>query len=933
MIRTLFYMSIATLFWNCTNKIDLSKINEGTLHFVLENGLQVILKKDDSNPLTSIHLRVKTGSIDEVGYFGSGLSHFFEHSLFLGSKGHPEKDSYSAEIERYGGANVNAYTTYDHTAYHFTLLSKYTKEGINCIEDLVFHPLFPKKLVENEMGSIVSEMNMGDDNPDRFFSKFSARVMFKNLPYKFPVIGYKDQFSKLTREELLDYYQKTYIPNNMILSIVGNFDLKEVAKHVHELFGKNTSKPLSPLGFYEDEPWQREFAEMGHPKAQYPRVIFAWQTVSYFDENMFALDVMSGVMGSGPGSILYSRLKEKEKLVENIYSFSWTPKYKGIFEIAVDLSPTQNKIEIADKITKIEEIIQEELQKIKKGKIEDFRLSSVKRSVLTSALKTTESTLGSAGHLAGSVMTADSIHYNEFYLKGIEAVTKTDIKKMVDAYFSSNKMKTIIMVSEKMHKSGKIFANSTIDADIKQTGIRLKENEISRDLTGIKKTAISYRTALEKINHFNSPLTTSKQQLKTKKLKNGLSILHRKETKSPKITIVLNAIGGLQVEKDVPNGSFNLLSQMFLTSNDKYTKEELINLCKEHGISFSPSSGKYSFGINMSFLTDKTKIAANILKSVVLNQHFNQKDFQVEKRDGEFSIEQKQESGWYQSGLHFKKGFFTDTMLENAVEGTKESLSNITIEHLENLKKDFFIPSNMVLSIYGDIEEKELHKYFLNWLIGLPNQTTPPIDDISLPPISTKSKEIKTFYMKGSKQSFFRLGYRAPKIDNKESIAFKVLNGYFSGMGGPLFKLRSEPFIKNGKDLGGRAYQIGAFYDDSLNYGAMIFYAVLRYEAKDEYRWALTSFLKEIDKLKGGQFDQEVFERAKLSVIGRELNAGQSLENRAYNENLYELYGLGADKYEQSKAALQDISKEDIIHLANKYLSETNFLANILLPN
>ena len=170
MIRIVLYIVMLSLFWNCNNKIDLSKMNEGVFHFVLENGLQVILKEDHSNPTTAVHLRVKTGSIDEIGYFGSGLSHFFEHSLFLGSKKHPLKDSYSAEIESYGGANVNAYTTYDHTAYHFTLLAKYTKEGIDCIEDLVFHPLFPKADVKNEMGSIVSEMDMGDDNPDRFFT-------------------------------------------------------------------------------------------------------------------------------------------------------------------------------------------------------------------------------------------------------------------------------------------------------------------------------------------------------------------------------------------------------------------------------------------------------------------------------------------------------------------------------------------------------------------------------------------------------------------------------------------------------------------------------------------------------------------------------------------------------------------------------------------
>ena len=138
---------------------------------------------------------------------------------------------------------------------------------------------------------------------------------------------------------------------------------------------------------------------------------------------MYPLDVLASMLGGGPGSILHTRLKEKEKLVENIHAFSWTPKYRGIFEIAVDLSPTEDKGEISNKIVKIEAIIQEELESLRRGKIEAFRLNTVKRSVLTSAIRSKESALGTAQSLAGSVMTSGSFRYDEVYLQGIEKVT------------------------------------------------------------------------------------------------------------------------------------------------------------------------------------------------------------------------------------------------------------------------------------------------------------------------------------------------------------------------------------------------------------------------------------------------------------------------------------------------------------------------------
>ena len=80
--------------------------------------------------------------------------------------------------------------------------------------------------------------------------------MFKNLPYKFPVIGYKEQFSKLSREELLAYYHRTYIPNNMILVVVGDFKAQDIAKHIHKRFNRHQQKPINFPQFEEDEPWE-----------------------------------------------------------------------------------------------------------------------------------------------------------------------------------------------------------------------------------------------------------------------------------------------------------------------------------------------------------------------------------------------------------------------------------------------------------------------------------------------------------------------------------------------------------------------------------------------------------------------------------------------------------------------------------------------------
>ena len=919
------------------NPINLSKMNQGVVHFKLKNGLTVVLKEDRSNPVTAVHLRVETGSIHEKGYYGSGLSHFFEHSLFLGSKNHPEKDSYSAEIESYGGANVNAYTTYDHTAYHFTILSKYTLEGLKNIEDLVFHPLFPEKEVENEMGSILSEMDMGDDNPDRYFYKFGARVYFDKLPYKYPVIGYKELFSKLSRKELLDYYYRTYIPNNMILSLVGDFSIKEIIPQIEAVFGEHELKKNDDLLFENDDLWKYEVGETSHPKAKFTRLALAWQTVAHDDEDMYPLDVTASMIGSGLGSILYTRLKDELQLVENIDAYSWTPAYKGVFEISADLPVLKTRDEIIARINRVKKEILKIIKEVENGQFDEYRLSTVKREVLTSFVSGKETVLSVAQSLAGSVMNTGSIYYDEVYLNGIESVEKEAVKRVMKKYFSEKNMKMLIMTSPEHHKKGPLFGKDVIvNESIQEKAIPLTNGVLKYDVKGFKPSLKDLKKIKEEIKDL-SKNNLLKEDLVKKKYKNGLTLLHRSSKKLPRVVVVLAVNGGVKAEiKSVPEGSFNFLANMFLTSNDQHSKQKLIQLFKENGIRIEPYSGKYSLGIKMSFLNDKVEEASKLLYSIVNNKNFNSEDFALEKSDILFDIESDEEDGWAVSGNQFRKLFFKKTAFSHPSEGTKKSIAKITTDSLMELKQTYLTPSNMVLSVYGDIALEKVEKEFVKpmeaWAIK-EKTNLPEINLRALKPFNLKNKkDIHLNEQDGSKQAYFRMGFFAPPLGNEEANVFKVLSAYFSGMGGPLFKLRSEEFTDSQGNSGGRAYQLGVFYDDTKDYGALIFYAGLRYEARNEYPWAIESFKKEIEGLIKGNIPKEELNRAKMSLIGREVNASQRLMNKAFNEALHELYGFGAEAYLTTKEKIEKVKAEDVIELGKKYLQEDQFLVHVLVP-
>ncbi len=926
---TLSHLALAS---NNGQEIDFSHLYENTLQIRLKNGFTFVLKSDKDAAVTAVHLRVRTGSIHEEGYFGYGLSHFFEHSLFLGSKGRPKKDQFSAEIESYGGANVNAYTTFDHTAYHFTVLAQHTEKALECMEDLVFHPLFPKGDVENEMGSILSEMDMRNDMLDSCFQEFLNQFAFKTLPYRYPVIGYKERFKKLSREELLAYYYKRYIPSNMILSVVGNFDLQKTAAKIENLFGPHEVRSLKEYQFPAEKDFSPEIGETTHAKAKFARASYLWKTVSYRSEDMAPLDVLSAILAGGKGTILHDLLKEKLQLIEGASASSWTPEVDGLFEVSFAYPVFKNKTDLLKRINEVELAMDQELAKIANGELEAYRVESVKREVLSSFIEGRETATGLARSLAGSIMTTGGINYDSIYLASVQKVTPQDVCAVAKKYLLKSARKKALLVPPQIFKEGKLYPTSVTEADFTEAPVKFVTEFKKETWSNVIGLPIDYETLNQHLHKGHSEVTSGSAVEKIV-LSNGLTVLYRRVNKLPLVNVIWTSRGGLAYESgDLKNGSFSLLSRVFTTGNDKYSKADLVKKLKENAIQWSPFSGKNSFGIRVQTLKDRSPTASELLAALITTKSFSSTDFDLEKKSTLFSIAAKSENAWAISSEYFRKLFFKGSALSQQEEGSEETVRSIQVSDLIKVKQTFMTPESSVLSIYGDLSKDELEKQYLSWLRLLPKGQGHSLLKWNWETLSIKStQEAFTNILPGSKQTYFRMAYRAPELGSPEEPVFKVLSGYLSGMGGPLFKLRSQPFTNEAAQVvGGRAYQLGGMYDASPNYGALIFYAGLREEAKKESGWAISSFKKEVSKILEKPIEAQELNRAKSSVLGSEVTAAERLESVAFEEAIRELYGLGYQAYLEKRSAIEKVTSEQVKTLASKYLNDHNYLVHIL---
>src|SRR5476649_768135 len=189
---------------------------------ILPNGLTLILKPDHSAALASVQVWVKSGSQHESANLGAGLSHYLEHMLFKGTSRRGGREI-SSTVQAHGGY-INAYTTFDRTVYYIDLPSEHTAVAIDVLADAVLNSTLPADECAKEKDVILREIAMTRDDPDNRLWDALFSTAFREHPYRQPIIGHRDVFSAVTRDDLLGYYRARYVPNNLVVVIVGDVD-------------------------------------------------------------------------------------------------------------------------------------------------------------------------------------------------------------------------------------------------------------------------------------------------------------------------------------------------------------------------------------------------------------------------------------------------------------------------------------------------------------------------------------------------------------------------------------------------------------------------------------------------------------------------------------------------------------------------------------
>ncbi len=428
-----------------------SDAKETSRSLTLDNGLRVFLLEKRNVPLVNVVIAANLGSKDETAET-SGLVHLLEHFiLFRGTEFRSGREI-SQQVRRHGGY-FNARTTPDLAFFEISVPSEYADFALRNQKEILFDLKLAQEDLDEEKEVIFEELSQLEDDPIRYATAVVYQNLFQGHPYGNPIHGNKEAIRRLTVDDIQMFYKQYFVPSNCALAVVGDFDAAEMEEKVKAVFGDVTGPAFEPVRF--DQPLLPKKGtteiEVGLDinKAY---LVIGVLAPDYNHPDQYAMDVLTQVFGRGINPMLGSVLRDRRRLAETVFMDYHAHQYGGLALVYLTLDPRN-----------VQAAKRETINFLKRAHAENFSpddvlgeermhaydfLSSAKNQIRYNASQSQEKGLAVATALVrhllvGKAGTAGS------YLKHIEELTSSDIKKAAAKYFSRGEYVVVSIVPGK----------------------------------------------------------------------------------------------------------------------------------------------------------------------------------------------------------------------------------------------------------------------------------------------------------------------------------------------------------------------------------------------------------------------------------------------------------------------------------------------------
>jgi len=839
--------------------------------FTLSNGMKVILKEKHANPLISSMIYVNAGSKYESDY-NNGITHFLEHLLFDGTK-RRTREQISEEMKSKGSSFFNAFTRKELTCYLVIMPKEFIEDGLDIQSDMLFNSIFPDSELAKERNIVIEEIKKDEDTPDYQVEKFFDAQTHPGTPYARPVIGYENIIATIPKEDIIQYYQTYYKPNNMVILLMGDFETDKMLSLVEKYFGNIPVKPLPPLEKIVYTPPEDKLVKYKEVDTKNCYLNLSFKAPHFSDPDYFAFDLMTRILNSGETSPLYKALtSEKEPLIIDLSANLETQKEFSALNISI-LTDSPQKIE------RILIVTDQTLKNLTRKKLDP---STIRNTIVSTKadLYYQEEKLYIYGMTIASTLVNCGYDFLESYIPNLEKVTPEKIQKVSQTYFSEPKYIATAVVPKVEKKESS--ASSSQSKYLKETlpnglEVIIRSNLDSRvfalNILGKNRSASEPEGKTGMVNFINSMLVkgTSKRTAET-------------------ITQQLASIGGQLKLVDDPNVPYDDIYTSRLYSFIRFeTLDEFVefDLEADQGI--------------------------ELLSDLVKNSKFPQDEVEKTRTEILSILKRESESTSKTCSNLFYSELFKDHPYRKTVLGDENTISSITQTDLIDFHKKFYSPKNMILTVVTSLSPEKVLALIKTNFGDIPS-TDFSSPSIPQPKMITSPAEVKKEMKK--EQVYIYLGNLLPGINNPDAQTLEVANSILSTRLG--LNLREKK---------GLAYSVGSSvsFDKDLGW----FIASIGTRPKN-YKEALDGILNEINQLRENPVTEKELETAKNSLWGNLLFYRLSRINQAYYMGVNEFLGAGYDYDEKHLEKIRAVTKEMVKEVAQKYLDTKNYVLAVV---
>ncbi|MCT3704344.1 insulinase family protein [Elizabethkingia anophelis] len=568
---------------------------EGVKQYTMNNGLKVLLIPDASQSNVIVNIVYNVGSKNE-GYGEKGMAHLLEHMLFKSTK----KLGDIKKMLSDKGGNANGTTWYDRTNYFeiFPSNEENLRWALEMEADRMTNATILQSDLDKEFSVVRNEFEMGENNPRDVLREriVSSAYLWHN--YGNSVIGSKEDIERVKADRLRIFYEKYYQPDNATLVVAGKFDEPKLLQYIGQYFGA-IPKPTRVL----DKTYTLEPAQDGERFVELKRAgdskVFgaAYHIVPYADKDYAALEALSEILTSNPSGYLYKTLVESHKIA-SVSSNCEILRDAGFIYFETQIP---NGMDV--NVTK--DLIREELDKIPTIKYTDEDVQRAKTTLLKQYDNIKNNTISYAINLT-EIIGAGDYRLGFLYRDNIEKLTRADIERVAQKYFTSNNRTVGIFIPSKDEK--------------RVNALEYSDDKLAELTTNYKGKALE-----SEIAPFEASIANVKKNLTEDQTGNGMKYgFVKKEIKGEKVLASFNLLIGDEESLKGKSQVGNVMAQLLKAGTKNYTNEQLKDKLDALKSSINFGFGEQSLSVNINTYKKNFVEVMGILKEILFNSIFPQ---------------------------------------------------------------------------------------------------------------------------------------------------------------------------------------------------------------------------------------------------------------------------------------------------------------------